>query len=78
MRLGGSVIVCALLRSCYHPLTPNTKGIMVDLPAQLLKTPLRLNIIGLSQLGRFEVGSGKHHKNGPRGRFGLIFGANPI
>ena len=51
---------------------------MVDVPAQLPKTQVRLSTLDLSQGGRFEVGSGKHHKNGPRGRFGLIFGANPI
>ena len=59
MRLGGSVIVCALLRSCYHPLTPNTKGIMVDLPEQLPRTQVRLSTLDLSQGGRFEVSSKK-------------------
>ena len=57
---------------------PRVKQIMVDLPAQLPKTQVRLSTLDLSQGGRFEVGSGKHHKNGPRGRFGLTFGANPI
>ena len=54
------------------------KQIMVDLPAQLPKTQVGLSILDLSQGGRVEVGSGKHHKNGPRGRFGLMFDANPI
>ena len=57
---------------------PNTKQIMVDLPAQLPKTCLRLSILDLSQGGRFAEGSGKRRKIWPRGRFGLIFGAKPI
>jgi hypothetical protein len=51
---------------------------IVDLPARLLKTYLRLSIPDLSQGGRFEEASGKRRKIWPRGRFGLIFGAKPI
>ena len=78
MNISKTMGLCNKLQTQKINKTPNTKQIMVDLPAQLPKTQVRLSTLDLSQGGRFEVGSGKHHKNGPRGRFGLTFGANPI
>jgi len=59
---------------------PDSRWIIVDLPARLPKTYLRLSTLDLSQGGRFAEGSGKRRKIWPRGpgRFGLIFGAKPI
>ena len=51
---------------------------MVGLPAQLPKTQVSFSTLDMSQGGRFAEGSGKRRKIWPRGRFGLIFGANPI
>ena len=73
MGLGGSLCTAEELLP-----PPGYGWIMVDLPARLPKTCLRLSTLDLSQGGRFAEGSGKRRKIWPRGRFGLIFGANPI
>jgi hypothetical protein len=45
---------------------PDSRWIIVDLPARLPKTYLRLSTLDLSQGGRFAEGSGKRRKIWPR------------
>jgi len=68
MGLGGSL---CMAEEVLKP--PDSRWIIVDLPARLPKTYLRLSTLDLSQGGKK-----KRRKIWPRGRFGLIFGAKPI
>ena len=58
--------------------TPRVKQIRAGMPAQPPQMPSPKSTLDLGQGGRFAEGSGKRRKIWPRGRFGLIFGANPI
>ena len=58
--------------------TPRGKQIRAGMPAQPPQMPSPKSTLDLGQGGRFAEGSGKRRKIWPRGRFGLIFGANPI
>ena len=57
---------------------PDSRWIIVDLPARLPKTYLRLSTLDLSQGGFCGGFAGKRRKVWPHVRFELIFGAKPI
>ena len=58
--------------------TPQINRISAGMPAQPPQMPSPKSTLDSGQGGRLAEGSGKRRKIWPRGRFGLIFGANPI